>query len=202
MYKSFFKRVIDIAVALLALTLFSPLLLVLIVLLGFANQGSVFFFQERPGKNGKVFRVIKFKSMNDKKDANGELLPDTVRLTPVGKKIRDWSLDELPQLINVLKGDMSLVGPRPLLVRYLPLYSDYHKQRHNVRPGITGLAQVSGRNALTWSQKFDLDVKYVESVSFMSDLRILFATVIKVVKREGVNQSKEVIAAPFTGYDD
>lgn len=202
MYKSFFKRAIDVAVAFVALLIFSPILLILMVLLAFANQGSVFFFQERPGRNEKIFRVIKFKSMNDKKDEHGVLLPDTVRLTAVGKKIRDWSLDELPQLINVLKGDMSLVGPRPLLERYLPLYSEEHRKRHLVRPGITGLAQVSGRNTLSWSEKFDLDVHYVRNVSLIMDVKILFATVVKVVKREGVNQSKEVIAAPFTGYND
>lgn len=199
MYPYFTKRIIDFALSLTALILLSPLFLVLILLLSFFNQGKPFFFQTRPGKNGKLFRIVKFKTMNDQRDAAGHLLPDAVRLTPVGKLVRKTSLDELPQLINVVKGDMSLIGPRPLLVQYLPLYSTEQARRHDVRPGITGWAQVNGRNAISWQKKFELDVWYVDHVSFLLDVKILFLTLKKVFKREGINQTGEATMDAFKG---
>lgn len=199
MYVHFFKRLIDILIAVATLLLLSPLIIIVIVLLFIANKGKPFFFQERIGKNEKPFYVIKFKSMNDKRDAEGKLLPDNIRLTPAGAFVRKTSMDELPQLINVLKGDMSLVGPRPLLPKYLPLYSKEQHKRHLVQPGITGWAQVNGRNSISWTEKFKLDVYYQQNISFMLDAKILFLTVLKVVKREGVNQSDERPMMPFNG---
>jgi lipopolysaccharide/colanic/teichoic acid biosynthesis glycosyltransferase len=177
MYKSFLKRIIDFSVALFALLMLSPLFIIVTIGLYFANQGKPFFFQSRPGLNERIFKIIKFKTMNDKKDTNGLLLHDEDRLTALGKIVRKTSLDELPQLINVMKGDMSLIGPRPLLPEYLPLYSEKHKKRHNVRPGITGLAQVEGRNAMKFSERFDKDVYYADHVNFLLDLQILFKTI-------------------------
>lgn len=199
MYQLFFKRAIDFCVAFSALVLLSPLLLIVAILLYVANKGKVFFTQERPGKNAKIFTVIKFKTMNDNTDVNGKLLPDKERLTPVGKFVRTTSLDELPQLLNVLKGDMSLVGPRPLLPKYLPLYNDRQKRRHKVRPGITGWAQVNGRNAISWSQKFEFDIWYVDNLSFLIDLKIIWITLLKVFKREGINAAGNSTIYPFNG---
>ncbi|MBY8962426.1 sugar transferase [Flavobacterium sp. D11R37] len=199
MYAGFLKPLSDFLIAFAVLLLASPVLLVLIILLAIFNQGSIFFFQDRPGKHGKVFRVIKFKTMNDRKDANGNLLPDEVRLTKVGKFIRTTSLDELPQLINVVKGDMSLVGPRPLLVKYLPLYNARQARRHEVKPGITGWAQVNGRNAISWEQKFEYDVYYVDNLSFALDLKIIYLTVLKVIKRSDINTQGVATTIPFTG---
>lgn len=199
MYQLFFKRAIDFCVAFSALVLLSPLLLIVAILLYVANKGKVFFTQERPGKNAKIFTVIKFKTMNDKTDVNGKLLPDKERLTPVGKFVRTTSLDELPQLLNVLKGDMSLVGPRPLLPKYLPLYNDRQKRRHEVRPGITGWAQVNGRNAISWSKKFEYDIWYVDNLSFLIDLKIIWITLLKVFKREGINAAGNSTIYPFNG---
>tara|TARA_Y100000814_G_C12319040_1_gene397631 strand:+ start:349 stop:969 length:621 start_codon:yes stop_codon:yes gene_type:complete len=198
-YAGFLKPLSDFLIASVVLLLASPVLLVLIILLAIFNQGSIFFFQDRPGKHGKVFRVIKFKTMNDRKDANGNLLPDEVRLTKVGKFIRTTSLDELPQLINVVKGDMSLVGPRPLLVKYLPLYNARQARRHEVKPGITGWAQVNGRNAISWEQKFEYDVYYVDNLSFALDLKIIYLTVLKVIKRSDINTQGVATTIPFTG---
>lgn len=173
-------------------------MIVLFVLL-FVNEGKVFFTQERPGKKARLFKVIKFKTMTDKKDQQGKLLPDKERLTAAGKFIRSTSLDELPQLINVLKGDMSLIGPRPLLPKYLPLYNEQQKRRHEVRPGITGWAQVNGRNAISWQQKFEYDVWYVDHVSFWLDLKIIFLTIRKVLVREGISAEDSATMKPFTG---
>lgn len=199
LYSGFLKPLSDFLIAFVVLLLLSPVLLLLIVLLGIFNKGSVFFFQERPGKNGKIFKVIKFKTMNDRKDADGKLLPDAVRLTKVGKFVRTTSLDELPQLINVVKGDMSLVGPRPLLVKYLPLYNAKQARRHEVRPGITGWAQVNGRNAISWEQKFELDVYYVDNLSLGLDIKIIYLTVLKVIKRSDINTDGVATTIPFTG---
>lgn len=200
MYKSFFKRLIDFYVVLFVLTFVWPILLVVIIWLHFANNGTgIFFLQNRPGKNGKIFKVIKFKTMTDEHDENNNLLPDEKRLTKIGKFIRSTSIDELPQLINVLKGDMSLIGPRPLLPEYLPLYSKEQARRHEVRPGITGWAQVNGRNAISWQKKFELDVWYVNHVSFRLDLKIIWLTVKKVWKREGINSQTSSTMEPFTG---
>ena len=192
MYKHFFKRAIDFSVVFIALLFIWPILLVIAIWLHFANKGAgAFFYQERPGRNGKIFKVIKFKSMTDERDIEGNLLPDTKRLTSVGKFVRSTSLDELPQLLNVLKGDMSLIGPRPLLVRYLPYYTERENLRHSVRPGITGWAQVNGRNCLSWDNKLELDVQYVEKLSFLFDIKILFLTIYKVIKREGAIADKK-----------
>lgn len=177
MYKHFFKRLFDFTIALVGLIILFPIFIFVTIGLYFANQGKPFFFQSRPGLNERIFKIIKFKTMNDKKDANGLLLHDEDRLTALGKIVRKTSLDELPQLINVMKGDMSLIGPRPLLPEYLPLYSEKHKKRHNVRPGITGLAQVEGRNAMKFSERFDKDVYYADHVNFLLDLQILFKTI-------------------------
>lgn len=202
MYKHFFKRVIDFTIVLLALLVIWPFLLIITLWLHFANKGAgAFFFQERPGKNGKIFKVIKFKTMTDERDAQGYLLPDADRLTPVGRFVRSTSIDELPQLINVLKGDMSLIGPRPLLVKYLPLYSPEQARRHEVRPGITGWAQCHGRNAISWKKKFELDVWYVDHISFMTDLKVIFLTIKKVVCREDINQEGEATMEEFDGHN-
>ncbi|HEY9049459.1 MAG TPA: sugar transferase [Ohtaekwangia sp.] len=201
MYKAFVKPLFDFVVALTGLTIALPLLLISIVLLTIANRGNIWFLQERPGKDGKIFRVVKFKTMTDERDATGALLPDDKRLTTVGKFIRKTSLDELPQLINVVKGDMSIVGPRPLLVEYLTLYSEEQKKRHNVRPGITGWAQVNGRNTVAWKERFAYDVWYVENISFWLDIKILFLTVVKVFKAEGVSSGTSVTMEKFRGNE-
>lgn len=200
MYKHFFKRFFDFILSLSALMIASPILLVVTIWLHFANKGAgAFFFQERPGKDGKIFKVIKYKTMTDERDATGQLLPDAERLTKVGKFVRSTSIDELPQLINVLKGDMALIGPRPLLVQYLPLYSKEQARRHEVRPGITGWAQVNGRNTLSWTEKFKHDVWYVDNYSFLLDLKIIFLTIKKVLIREGISQEGEATMEFFTG---
>ena len=192
MYKHFFKRLIDFCIVFMALLVICPFLLVITVWLHFANKGAgAFFFQERPGKDEKIFKVIKFKSMTDERDAEGNLLPDRERLTKVGKFVRATSIDELPQLINVLKGDMALIGPRPLLVKYLPYYTERERLRHSVRPGITGWAQVNGRNNITWDNKLECDAYYAENVSFLFDIKILFLTIYKVIKREGAVADKK-----------
>ena len=199
MYKSFFKRVLDYLAAFFGLVLVSPIFLFVTVGLFFANQGKPFFLQMRPGKDGVIFKIIKFKTMNDKKDAFGNLLSDAERLTPIGSFVRKTSLDEIPQLINVIKGDMSLIGPRPLLVQYLHLYSDFQSRRHEVKPGITGWAQVNGRNAISWDRKFELDVWYVDHISFSLDFKILLKTIQKVVKSEGINAADAATIEPFNG---
>lgn len=200
MYKHFLKRIIDFVLVFGVLTVIWPILLVMTIWLHFANKGaSAFFTQERPGKGGKVFKVIKFKTMTDERDANGNLLPDANRLTSVGRFVRSTSIDELPQLINVLKGDMALIGPRPLLVQYLPLYSKKQARRHDVRPGITGWAQVNGRNAISWTKKFELDVWYVDHCSFWLDVKIIFLTIKKVFVREGISQEGQATMEFFTG---
>lgn len=199
MYRGIFKRCIDILVSLIFLVLFSPIFLIVLIGLFIANSGKPFFFQSRPGKNGKIFNIVKFKTMNDKRDHKGELLPDSERLTSIGSFVRKTSLDEIPQLINVLKGDMSLIGPRPLLVQYLSLYNENQARRHEVKPGITGWAQVNGRNAISWKQKFELDVWYVDHISFKLDLKILYMTIMKVVKRDGISQEGQATMEAFKG---
>lgn len=200
MYKHFFKRLIDFTLSFLALAVLWPLLLLIALWLHFANKGAgAFFFQERPGKNGRIFKVIKFKTMTDERDASGNLLPDYERLTKVGRFVRSTSIDELPQLINVLKGDMALIGPRPLLVQYLPLYNKEQARRHEVRPGITGWAQCHGRNAISWTKKFELDVWYVDHCSFLLDVKIIFITLKKVFIREGISSETSATMEPFTG---
>jgi len=199
MYKTVIKRSIDFVVSLTAIILLSPLILVLIVLLAIANDGKPFFFQKRPGKDEKIFTIIKFKTMNDKKDKEGNLLPDNERITKIGKFVRSASLDELMQLINVVKGDMAVIGPRPLLVRYLPLYSAEQAKRHLVKPGITGWAQVNGRNAISWEEKFKLDVWYVNNLSFRLDFKILMLTIKKVFQREGISSSENDTMPQFMG---
>jgi undecaprenyl phosphate N,N'-diacetylbacillosamine 1-phosphate transferase len=199
MYQSFLKRFLDFVVALLGFIILSPIFIIVVVLLFIANDGKPLFFQLRPGLHGKIFKVIKFKTMNDKKDKNGTLLPDSERLTPVGQFIRKTSLDEIPQLLNVIRGDMSLVGPRPLLVQYLPLYNEYQSRRHEVKPGITGWAQVNGRNAISWEEKFNLDVYYVDHVSFGMDFKIILRTIQKVFKSEGINAADSTTMQIFTG---
>lgn len=200
MYKHFFKRLIDFIIVLCVLLAIWPILLVITVWLHFANKGAgAFFLQERPGKDGKIFRVIKFKTMTDERDAGGNLLPDEQRLTKVGRFVRSTSIDELPQLINVLKGDMALIGPRPLLSQYLPLYNKVQARRHEVRPGITGWAQCHGRNAISWTKKFELDVWYVDHCSFLLDLKILFLTIKKVLVREGISSETSATMEAFTG---
>ena len=200
MYSNVFKRLFDFLISGSILLIIWPIISVLSLFLHFANRGAgAFFTQSRPGKNGKIFKVIKFKTMTDEKDANGKLLPDAQRLTKVGKFIRSTSLDELPQLINVLKGDMALIGPRPLLPEYLPLYSKEQARRHEVRPGITGWAQVHGRNAISWQEKFRLDVWYVDHCSLAVDLRIIWLTIMKVVKREGISSATSATMEPFKG---
>ncbi|WP_040473594.1 sugar transferase [Flavobacterium frigoris] len=199
MYKIIFKSILDFLIALTALLILSPLFLLVTIGLFFSNQGKPFFFQSRPGKDGTIFKIIKFKTMNDKKDKNGDLLSDAERLTKIGIFVRKTSLDELPQLLNVIKGDMSLIGPRPLLVQYLPLYSALQNRRHEVRPGITGWAQVNGRNAISWDTKFELDVWYVDHVSFLLDLKIVLKTIQKVIKSEGINAQESATIEPFNG---
>jgi len=200
MYRHFFKLFFDFSLALLGLIIISPLFLLLWIWLSIANKGAgAFFVQERPGKDEKIFKVIKFKTMNDRRDENGILLPDSERLTTIGRWIRSLSLDEIPQLINVLKGDMSLVGPRPLLVQYLPLYDEVQRRRHEVRPGMTGWAQVNGRNAISWQEKFEYDVWYVDHLSLSLDIKILLKTIEKVFKREGINSGTNALMEPFKG---
>lgn len=200
MYRHFFKRFFDFWIALIALLCLSPFLLIIILWLHFANKGAgVFFTQERPGKNARIFKVIKFKTMTDERGADGNLLPDAQRLTRVGKFVRSTSIDELPQLINVLKGDMALIGPRPLLVQYLPLYNKEQARRHEVRPGITGWAQCHGRNAISWSEKFKLDVWYVDHLSFLTDLKVIFITIKKVIAREDISQAGQATMEYFNG---
>ncbi|MBR2134618.1 MAG: sugar transferase [Bacteroidales bacterium] len=200
MYRNFFKRFLDIILSFLALVCLSWLILIFIVLLHFANKGAgVFFLQPRPGKDARIFKVIKFKTMTDEKDSSGNLLPDGKRLTRIGKFVRSTSIDELPQLINVLKGDMSLIGPRPLLVQYLPLYSPEQARRHEVRPGITGWAQCHGRNAISWTEKFKLDVWYVDHCSFATDLKIVFITAQKVILRKDINSATSATMEYFNG---
>lgn len=199
-YRDFFKRLIDLFAAICALLVIWPFLLIIIVVLSIANKGAgVFFTQERPGKGAKVFKVIKFKTMTDERDTDGKLLPDHERMTKVGRVIRSLSIDELPQLINVLKGDMAFVGPRPLLLKYLPLYTPEQFRRHELRPGITGWAQVNGRNNISWTKKFEYDVWYVDHVSFMLDVKILFLTLKKVLAREGISQDGVVTTISFDG---
>ena len=201
-YQNYLKRVLDFIIASTAFVVLLPVFVVCVLALSIANSGKPFFFQTRPGKNEQLFRIIKFKTMNDKQDAAGQLLPDAERLTAWGAFVRKTSLDEIPQLLNVIKGDMSLIGPRPLLVQYLPLYNATQKRRHNVRPGITGWAQVNGRNAISWEKKFELDVWYVDHCSFWLDVKILFLTIKKVVVREGISQEGEATMTVFMGTPD
>ena len=199
MYKSIIKPFFDFLFSFTSLLLLSPIFIIVTILLAFANNGKPFFFQNRPGKNERIFNIIKFKTMNDRTDTKGNLLPDAERLTGIGKFVRKTSLDEIPQLINVLKGNMSLVGPRPLLVEYLPLYNEEQRRRHEVKPGITGWAQINGRNAISWQNKFKYDVAYVDKISFTLDLKILLLTLKKVFKSEGINQDGQATAQKFTG---
>lgn len=199
MYKNYVKRCLDFLVSLCGIIVISPVLLVLCILVRVKLGSPVLFRQERPGRDEKIFTLCKFRTMTDARDENGELLPDAVRLTKFGKFLRSTSLDELPELINILKGDMSLIGPRPLLVKYLPLYNETQKHRHDVRPGLTGLAQINGRNAITWEQKFEYDVEYVNNLSFALDLRILFGTVRSVLRREGISSGTNATMEEFTG---
>lgn len=198
MYNSFFKRLIDCIAASFGLLVLSPIFAIATVGLYFANQGKPFFFQLRPGLDGKIFKIFKFKTMNDKKDAEGNLLSDEERLTKIGKFVRKTSLDEIPQLLNVIKGEMSLIGPRPLLPEYLPLYDANQRRRHDVKPGITGWAQVNGRNAISWQQKFEYDVWYVDNLNFALDIKIIFLTIKKVFKREGISSSTSGTMEAFT----
>jgi len=199
MYRNFLKRWMDFLLALTAFIVFIPFFILLSILLFILNRGTPFFMQPRPGKGERIFKVIKFKTMNDRKDDRGNLLPDADRLTPFGKFVRKTSLDEIPQLLNVIKGDMSLIGPRPLLVQYLPLYNEFQRKRHSVRPGITGWAQVNGRNAISWEQKFEYDVWYVNNMSFLLDLKIFLLTVKKILKSEGISQQGHATAPAFSG---
>ena len=199
MYKNFIKPAIDFVLALVGFLFLSPVFVLVTIGLFFANDGKPFFFQLRPGKNGKIFKIIKFKTMTDKKDENGNLLPDADRLTKIGSFVRKTSLDEIPQLLNVIKGDMALVGPRPLLPQYLELYNDFQRRRNEVKPGITGWAQVNGRNSISWEKKFEYDVWYVDNVSFLLDFKILIMTVLKVVKSEGINEQGQATSNEFKG---
>jgi len=199
MYKNVFKRIFDLLASLFGFIVFSPIFIIVCIFLWFANDGKPFFFQQRPGKNGKIFKIIKFKTMNDRKDATGNLLPDAMRLTKIGAFVRKTSLDEVPQLLNVIKGDMSLIGPRPLLIQYLKLYNDFQNRRHEVRPGITGWAQVNGRNAISWDKKFEYDVWYVDNISLVIDIKIIFKTIQKVIKSEGINSADAATIEPFNG---
>lgn len=199
MYQKIIKPIFDFSLALIGFLMLSPIFLVVAVGLYFANDGKPFFFQLRPGKDGKIFKIIKFKTMNDKKDADGNLLPDADRLTKIGSFVRKTSLDEIPQLLNVIKGDMSLIGPRPLLPSYLELYNDFQRRRHEVKPGITGWAQVNGRNSISWQKKFEHDVWYVDNISLPLDLKILFLTIKKVFIREGISQQGEATMEAFNG---
>lgn len=199
MYAKFIKRSLDFLLALNAFILLSPILLILTIIGAVAMKGNPFFVQPRPGKNERIFKLIKFRTMTCERDENGNLLPDDKRLTKYGKFLRSTSLDELPELINILKGDMAIVGPRPLLVEYLPLYNERQRKRHQVRQGLTGLAQINGRNAISWDEKFELDIKYVENITFLGDLKILFKTFISVFKREGISSSTSETMEVFTG---
>ena len=199
MYKNFIKPAIDFVLALVGFLFLSPVFVMVTIGLFFANDGKPFFFQLRPGKDGKIFKIIKFKTMTDKKDENGNLLPDAARLTKIGSFVRKTSLDEIPQLLNVIKGDMALVGPRPLLPQYLELYNDFQRRRNEVKPGITGWAQVNGRNSISWEKKFEYDVWYVDNVSFLLDIKILIMTVLKVVKSEGINEQGQATSEEFKG---
>lgn len=199
MYKNYIKRIFDFLAAFVGLSLLSPIFILVTIGLFFANQGKPFFFQRRPGKNERIFSIVKFKTMNDRKSADGSLLSDAERLTPIGAFVRKTSLDEIPQLINVLKGDMSLIGPRPLLPQYLPLYDEVQKRRHEVRPGITGWAQVNGRNAISWKRKFELDVYYVDNICLSLDVKIFFLTIKKVFVREGISAEGQATAEAFNG---
>lgn len=201
MYKNFFKRFFDFFIALFGLVILSPIFILITLGLYIANNGRPFFFQARPGMNDKIFKIVKFKTMNDKKDLEGNLLPDSDRLTAVGSFVRKTSLDEIPQLINVLTGDMSLIGPRPILIQYLPLYTETQRRRHEVRPGITGWAQVNGRNAISWKKKFELDVWYVDNLTLATDLKVFFMTFKKVFKREGISADGHVTIEPFNGHN-
>lgn len=199
MYKNFFKQLIDFFIALLGLVILSPLIILVIIGLFISNNGRPFFIQKRPGKNEKIFSIIKFKTMNDKKDNEGNLLSDAQRLTKIGSFVRKTSIDEIPQLINVLKGEMSLIGPRPLLPEYLPLYNEMEKKRHEVKPGITGWAQVNGRNAISWQQKFEYDCWYVDKISFLLDIKIVIMTIKKIAIKEGINSANSATINPFNG---
>ena len=200
MYKHFFKPILDFSLSLTGIIVLSPVFMLLWILLAIANKGAgAFFTQSRPGRYERIFNVIKFKTMTDERDSTGNLLPDAQRLTKIGKFVRSTSLDEIPQLINVLKGDMSLIGPRPLLVQYLLLYKENQKRRHSVRPGITGWAQINGRNSINWQEKFELDVWYVDNISFLLDCKILYLTIKKVLIREGINSNSSVTMEPFQG---
>ncbi|RZJ34641.1 MAG: sugar transferase [Flavobacterium sp.] len=201
MYRNFFKRLIDFFAAFIGLVVLFPILFVVTVFLAIANDGKPFFFQQRPGKKGRVFKIVKFKTMNDKVDEFGNLLADEQRLTRIGAFVRRTSLDEFPQLINVIKGDMSLIGPRPLLTGYLHLYNEFQNRRHEVRPGITGWAQVNGRNAISWDKKFEYDVWYVDHISFALDCKIILKTILKVLKSEGINPANAMSTEPFNGYN-
>jgi lipopolysaccharide/colanic/teichoic acid biosynthesis glycosyltransferase len=198
-YRNYLKFFIDFLVSLCSFIILIPVFLVVMVVLTVANRGNPFFFQRRPGKNGRIFLLMKFRTMSNAKDANGKLLPDELRLTSFGKFVRKTSLDEIPQLLNVIKGDMSLIGPRPLLVEYLPLYNETEKRRHDVRPGITGWAQVNGRNAISWGKRFELDIYYVDHISFKLDMLIVFMTLKKLVKPEGISQQGHVTMPVFEG---
>lgn len=199
MYKLFIKRILDFCISLIILIIVSPLFLFLIAFLGITNKGKPFFVQKRPGKKEKIFSILKFKTMNDKRDTKGNLLPDIDRITKIGTFIRKTSLDEIPQLINVIKGEMSLIGPRPLIIEYLPVYNQTQKKRHNTKPGITGWAQVNGRNSITWKKKFEYDVWYVENMSFLLDVKILVLTLKKVIQKKDVNLSEEQTSEYFNG---
>lgn len=199
MYRNFFKSILDVILALIGFIILLPLFIIITLFLAFANYGKPFFIQERPGYKGKIFNIVKFKTMNDKKDKNGNLLSDAERLTVVGKFVRQTSLDEIPQLLNVIKGDMSLIGPRPLLTQYMNLYSPYQNRRHEVKPGITGWAQVNGRNAIDWETKFDYDVYYVNNISFLLDIKILFKTIKKIIIKEGITAKDSATIEPFSG---
>jgi hypothetical protein len=199
MYRNFIKRILDFLLSLTAILLLSPVLLILIIVGVIKMGGNPFFTQERPGKYGRIFKLVKFKSMNNKKDENGELLPDELRLTSYGKFIRNTSLDELPELVNILKGDMAIVGPRPLLVKYLTRYNETQARRHEVRPGLTGLAQVNGRNAISWEEKFRYDVEYVDNISFLLDIKIICNTALKVIKRDGISSETSATMEEFMG---
>lgn len=202
MYKHFFKRFFDFWIALLVLICLSPLLLVVTLWLHFANKGAgAFFLQERPGKDGRIFKIVKFKTMTDERDAQGNLLPDEARLTRVGRIVRSTSLDELPQLFNVLKGDMALIGPRPLLPKYLPLYSEEQMRRHAVRPGISGWAQCHGRNSISWTEKFKLDVWYVDHLSLWVDIKVIYLTTLKVLQRDGITEEGQATMEAFNGHN-
>lgn len=200
-YKEFGKRFLDVLLAIIVLVFTSPIIFVTFLVLFLQNRGSAFFYQRRPGKSQKPFEIIKFKTMNDKKDVEGKLLADNQRLTVFGKYVRRLSLDELPQLVNVLKGDMSMIGPRPLLFKYIPLYSTEQNRRHEVKPGITGWAQVNGRNNISWTRKFELDVEYVDNISFALDFKIFWLTILKIIQREGINQSAARPMQPFNGVN-